>query len=127
MKTRKGINRLNRQIENDWDNPEFRKGYLEAEQELDRLMGRTKPNPVVIQLEKERLKNDPEAEVQLNLAENSYSMKSRKNKRGELKSPDLRENNIPEEIHLQAGELAKALFRLPPKPQAEIKRKKIKS
>ena len=63
MKTLTGMNWLNRQIENDWDHPEFRKGYLESEQELDRLMGRTKPNPVVIQLEIERLKNDPEAEV----------------------------------------------------------------
>ena len=61
MKSLKGINWLNRQIENDWVNPEFRKGYLEAEQELDRLMGRKKPNPFVFQLEKERLKNDPEA------------------------------------------------------------------
>ena len=54
-------------------------------------------------------------------------MKSSKSKRSEFKSPDLPENNISEEIHLQAGELAKALFRLPPKPQAEFKRKKIKS
>ena len=61
MKSLKRINWLNRQIENDWVNPEFRKGYLEAKQELDRLMGRKKPNPFVIQLEKERLKNDPEA------------------------------------------------------------------
>ena len=63
MKTLKGINWLNQQIENDWDNPEFRKGYFEAVQELDELMGRTKPNPCVIQLEQERLKNDAEAGV----------------------------------------------------------------
>lgn len=38
--------------------------------------------------------------------------------------PELPENNIPDEIHIQAGELAKALFRLPPKSGAEIKEKK---
>lgn len=63
MKTLTAIKWLNRQIENDWDNPGFRQGHSEAEQELEQLMGCAKPNPFVIQLEKERLKNDPAAGV----------------------------------------------------------------
>ena len=47
-----------------------------------------------------------------------------KNKNPKL--PDLPENNIPDEIHIKAGELAKALFRLPPKSGAEIKEKKLR-
>ena len=57
-KKQKGINWLNQQIVNYWDKPAFQQGYLEAEKELDKRMGRTSPNPVVIQLEKERLKNE---------------------------------------------------------------------
>ena len=48
-------------------------------------------------------------------------------KEKKLNLPELPENSIPDEIHLEACELAKTLFRLPPKPQAEIKRKKTKN
>lgn len=30
---------IERQIEKEWENPEFRKGYIEATEELDREMG----------------------------------------------------------------------------------------
>ena len=53
---------IEKQIENQWNDPEFRQGWIEAGEELEKL-GYKPAWHLLAKLEKDRLKDDPEAEV----------------------------------------------------------------